>query len=136
MPSDPPLQVPVPALVLTGGGARSAYQAGVLKAVAAMLPGQANPFRVIVGTSGGAVAASVLAGRADQWHKAVRDIEHVWANFRVGQVYRADTATLLATLGACAVQPVRGGGTQTVPLRVEPRGIIEPFEWLVDSLKG
>jgi predicted acylesterase/phospholipase RssA len=39
MPSDPPLQVPVPALVLTGGGARSAYQAGVLKAVAAMLPG-------------------------------------------------------------------------------------------------
>jgi NTE family protein len=86
MPSDPPLPVPGPALVLTGGGARSAYQVGVLKAVAAMLPGQSNPFRVIVGTSGGAVAASVLAGRADQWQGARH--RHVWSNFHVGQVYR------------------------------------------------
>ena len=36
--------------------------------------------------------------------------------------------------GACAQRSTRGGGRQMVPLRVEPRGIIEPFEWLVENL--
>lgn len=83
-------QVPdtgVPALVLTGGGARAAYQVGVLKAVAELLPGRPLPFRVILGTSAGAVAASVIAARARRWHRAVRQIEEVWANFHVDQVF-------------------------------------------------
>ena len=58
---------PVVGLVLTGGGARSAYQIGVLRALAQMLPGARNPFPVIVGTSAGAVAASVLAAEAHAW---------------------------------------------------------------------
>jgi NTE family protein len=87
MQSDPLIPPTVPALVLTGGGARSAYQVGVLKAVADLLPEQQNPFKVILGTSGGAVAASVLASRADQWRGAIADIESVWANFRVQQVF-------------------------------------------------
>jgi NTE family protein len=95
MPSDPPLTQTVPALVLTGGGARSAYQVGVLKAVAELLPGQPNPFRVILGTSGGAVAASVLASRADRWHEAVAASERVWANFHVGQVYHVGRRQML-----------------------------------------
>lgn len=89
MPVTPPSQRPVPALVLTGGGARAAYQVGVLKAVAELLPRQANPFPVIVGTSAGAVAASVLATRADHWHQAVASIEQVWANFHVGHIFHS-----------------------------------------------
>ncbi len=37
--------------------------------------------------------------------------------------------------GACATRTLRGGGLQSVPLRIEPRGIVEPFEWLVDNLR-
>jgi NTE family protein len=85
----------VPALVLTGGGARSSYQVGVLKAVAELLPEQPNPFRVILGTSGGAVAASVLAARAHDWHQAVAAIEYVWANFRVGQIFHVSRRKML-----------------------------------------
>jgi len=95
MSSDLPTTAPVPALVLTGGGARSAYQVGVLKAVAELLPGQPNPFRIIVGTSAGAVAASVLAARASHWHEAVASIEQVWANFHVGQVFHVSRRRML-----------------------------------------
>ena len=50
------------ALVLTGGGARAAYQVGVLKGIAQLLPRGANcPFQVITGTSAGAVSAIALA---------------------------------------------------------------------------
>ena len=80
--------VPVPALVLTGGGARSAYQVGVLKAVSELLAGRKIPFRVILGTSGGAVAAAVIAARARRWHRAIVQIERVWAQFHVQQVFR------------------------------------------------
>lgn len=96
MSSDPSSIREVPALVLTGGGARAAYQVGVLKAAAELLPDRRNPFRVILGTSAGAVSASVLAARASRWHAAVRDIEHVWANFRVGQVYNVGRRHMLA----------------------------------------
>ncbi len=81
------MQPPVPALVLTGGGARAAYQVGVLKAVAELLPQEANPFRVIVGTSAGAVSAAVLAARAEHWHEAVAALKRVWANFRTAQIF-------------------------------------------------
>src|SRR5438034_6751435 len=50
---------PTVGLVLTGGGARSAYQVGVLRALAELLPRARNPFQIIVGTSAGAVAAGV-----------------------------------------------------------------------------
>jgi len=91
MSATPPSpRLPVPALVLTGGGARSAYQVGVLKGLAELLPEQANPFRVIVGTSAGAVAAAVLAARADHWKQAIAAIERVWANFHVQQIFHVE----------------------------------------------
>jgi NTE family protein len=95
MPSDPPSAPIVPALVLTGGGARSAYQVGVLKAIGHLLPEQPNPFRVIVGTSAGAVTASVLASRADRWHEAISAIEKVWAEFHVPHVFRTGRRQML-----------------------------------------
>jgi NTE family protein len=86
------------ALVLPGAGARGAYQIGVLKAIAGLLPERApNPFSVICGTSAGAINAAVLAGRAANFERAVADMEHVWANFTASQVYRADDWTMLKT---------------------------------------
>ena len=81
---------PVVGLVLTGGGARSAYQVGVLRALTQLLPRARNPFPIIVGTSAGAVAAGVLAAEAHQWKRAVVGLEEVWANFRAEQVFRVD----------------------------------------------
>lgn len=86
------------ALVLPGAGARGAYQIGVLKAVARLLPErEPNPFSVICGTSAGAINAAVLAGRAAHFERAVADMEHVWANFSASQVYRTDNWTMLKT---------------------------------------
>lgn len=83
-------------LLLTGGGARAAYQVGVLKAVARLTPvGSACPFRVISGTSAGGVAAVALASRMGDFHAAVAGLERVWANFHVNEVYRADAISML-----------------------------------------
>ena len=105
---------PTVGLVLTGGGARSAYQVGVLLALTELLPRARNPFPVIIGTSAGAVASSVLAAEAHRWRRAVAGLESVWANFRTGQVFhvapphmlRSGTHWLLALLsGGLVLSP-------------------------------
>lgn len=83
-------------MLLTGGGARAAYQVGVLKAIAELMPGSsACPFGVILGTSAGGVAAVALASRMADFRGSVQRIEQVWANFHVEQVFRADTVSML-----------------------------------------
>ena len=84
------------ALVLPGGGARGAFQVGVLKALAEILPkSSANPFSVISGTSAGAVNSVVLASKAGHLRSAVAELEQVWAHFRCHQVYKTDHLTML-----------------------------------------
>ena len=82
-------------LILTGGGARAAYQVGVLKALSHIHPRPDWPFPIIVGTSAGAVSASILAGNVVRWHESVLEIEKVWANFRVHHVFRSDAVAML-----------------------------------------
>jgi NTE family protein len=83
-------------LILPGGGARGAYQVGVLKALAEMMPrGARNPFPVLSGTSAGAINVAVLASRAARFSFAVAELERVWANFRAEQVYRTDAPVML-----------------------------------------
>jgi NTE family protein len=78
-------------LVLTGGGARAAYQVGVLKAVRDMLPlPEKNPFPILCGTSAGAINAATLAVFADNFNSAVERLLAVWENFHVHHVYRSD----------------------------------------------
>jgi len=78
-------------LVLTGGGARAAYQVGVLKAIADIIPESSrNPFGIICGTSAGAINAVGLASHADNYRNAVYSMEMVWKSFRPHQVYRSD----------------------------------------------
>lgn len=86
--SNPPQRT---ALVLSGGGARAAYQVGVLKAVAELLPQhKAIPFSIICGTSAGAINATVLACYASRFRIGMRRLEQVWAGFHTAQIYRAD----------------------------------------------
>lgn len=83
-------------LILTGGGARAAYQVGVLKAIAEFLPRHAhNPFPVICGTSAGALNAAALAANAQNFRKGVRYIDNIWRNFHADQVYRTDAIGVL-----------------------------------------
>ncbi|HUX24621.1 MAG TPA: patatin-like phospholipase family protein [Burkholderiales bacterium] len=85
-------------LILTGGGARAAYQVGVLKAIRDLLPDQAkNPFPILCGTSAGAVNAAVLAIHADDFRRGVGHLLEVWENFHVERVYRADPWSMLKT---------------------------------------
>jgi NTE family protein len=84
-------------LVLAGGGARAAYQVGVLQAIREMLPEPAvNPFPIICGTSAGAVNAGALAVTADNFGLAVENLLEVWRHFEPRHVYRADFAGSMA----------------------------------------
>ncbi len=87
-------------LILTGGGARAAYQVGVLKAISDILIEEGwspheNPFGIICGTSAGAINATALACRADHFSESVNSIVHVWSHFEASHVYRADSLGVL-----------------------------------------
>ena len=87
-------------LVLTGGGARAAYQVGVLKAISAILveegwPASVNPYDIICGTSAGAINATALACHADAFGEGLQKVVKIWENFRAEQVYRADSLGVL-----------------------------------------
>ncbi len=84
-------------LILAGGGARAAYQVGVLKAIAEMLPQESpNPFPILCGTSAGAINATTLAIYATRFQEGVRRLTFVWRNFHVHQVFRTDPLGILA----------------------------------------
>ena len=98
------------ALVLPGGGARGAFQVGVLKALAEILPKKsANPFSVISGTSAGAINSVVLAARAQHFRSAIAELEQVWAHFRCHQVYKTDHLTMLKSSVHWLLSIVLGG---------------------------
>ena len=87
-------------LVLTGGGARAAYQVGVLQAISAILAEQGwapdvNPYDIICGTSAGAINATALACHADAFNEGLQKVIKIWENFQVEQVYRADSLGVL-----------------------------------------
>ena len=83
-------------LVLTGGGARAAYQVGVVKAIRDILGNPAgNPFPILCGTSAGAINAVTLAAFADDFTRAVGNLIEIWENMRCEYVYRTDAASIL-----------------------------------------
>ena len=87
-------------LVLTGGGARAAYQVGVVKAVREILGNPAkNPFPIVCGTSAGAINAATLAAYADDFNGSVERLLEQWESMRCSKVYRTD-AWSIAKSGA------------------------------------
>jgi NTE family protein len=103
------------ALVLSGGGARAAYQVGVLKALAEVWPEESPPYDVVVGTSAGAVCAAVLATHAANWRDGIRRLEQVWANFTVEQVFRADFSAMIGAGLRWMSSAMTGGRLGTAP---------------------
>lgn len=97
-------------LVLPGGGARGAYQVGVLKAIAELLPRRSpSPFAVLSGTSAGAVNTVVIASRARLFHVGVAELEHVWRNFKSAQVFKSDAGTMFKNSMHWLLAVVTGG---------------------------
>ena len=104
-------------LVLTGGGARAAYQVGVLQAISEMLPADSPcPFPIICGTSAGAINATVLAANAGNFTQAVHQLMMVWKNFHVHHVYRADPAGVMHNSGKWIIAALTGGLGRTTPI--------------------
>jgi len=115
-------------LVLTGGGARAAYQAGALRAIAEVFGPGPLPFRVLAGTSAGAINVAFLAARADDFRAGARRLHELWAGLTPADVYRADPlalgrtgARLVAQLGSGGLFGGGGGGATSLldsePLR-------------------
>lgn len=109
-------------IVLTGGGARAAYQVGVLQALAEILPTRAPQFEVISGTSAGAINAAYLAANAAEWKRAVDGLATLWKNLQPERIYRTDTLSL-GKIGARWLMATALGG----------RGQGQPANYLLDT---
>ncbi len=133
-------ETPITGLVLSGGGARAAYQVGVLRAIARLRRSTAasprrSPFGVICGTSAGAINAAALACNADQFDAAVEGIARVWENFRVEQVYRADSLGVIRS-GAQWLTMLSIGWLIARWRRLRPRSLLDnaPLGELLEQL--
>jgi NTE family protein len=108
------------AIVLPGGGARGAYQVGVLKAIAEIHGGQESPFGVICGTSAGAINAAVLASHAHEFAKGVERLEKFWGDMYCARIYRTDARTVF-TSGLGLALTLASGGL----LNLAPRALLD-----------
>ena len=119
---------PSTGLILTGGGARAAYQVGVLRAVhrirqeAGAPPG--NPYPVLAGTSAGALNAAALATDADDADAGIAKLVRVWENMHVEQVYRTDSFGVIRT-GAKWLTMMSMGWAIARMRRLRPRSMLD-----------
>ena len=125
------------ALVLSGGGARAAYQVGVLQTIAAIRRDQGqlhgpNPFPILSGTSAGAINAAALACGADDFDKAVVHMAHTWQHIHAEQVYHVSGLRMLRA-GARWLGLLSLGWLLTRWWRIKPRSLLDnaPLEDLL-----
>lgn len=101
-------------LILSGGGARAAYQIGVLRTIANILPRQTrNPFHVISGTSAGALNAVSLATHAQRLRTGVRTLEYIWKNISSDQIYRLDKGGVISSASGWVMAMISNKATET-----------------------
>jgi NTE family protein len=103
------------AIVLDGGGARAAYQVGLLRWLVRHYPDLRLP--LITGVSAGAINAVFLASHPGPLSSAVDDLSQLWTSLTVDQVFRVDNRSLLGNLWHWGLRLVSGGGTVAPPLR-------------------
>lgn len=98
------------ALILSGGGARAAYQVGVLKGLAELLPvGSRNPFPIICGTSAGAINAATLAAHEGSFADAVASLEDLWLQLEPQHVYRCGWLEMTRSVGRLLLSLINRG---------------------------
>lgn len=105
----------ITALVLPGGGARSAYQVGVLKAIAEIRGNRPNPFPLICGVSAGAINAATLASHAHEFAQGVQILEKFWASMSCNRIYRTEGWTVFSNGLHWLVSLTFGGGLVSNP---------------------
>ncbi len=117
---------PKVALILTGGGARAAYQVGVLRALSELLPKDAHtPFPIICGTSAGSINSTILAVDAGNFRHAVRRLITVWKNFHVHHVYRADMFGAFRHSARWLLAALSGGRLRTLSGNAHPVSLLD-----------
>ncbi|MBH9553379.1 patatin-like phospholipase family protein [Inhella gelatinilytica] len=118
---------PSTGLILTGGGARAAYQIGVLQGIAQIKRDAGvggNPFQVISGTSAGAINAAALACEADHFDGAVDALVRLWSRLHVEQIYRADAFGVMRTGGRWVTMMTLGWAIQRWR-KSQPRSLLD-----------
>lgn len=104
-------------LILSGGGSRAAYQVGVLRAIANVLPKHhPNPFDVIAGTSAGALNAASLASHAWRFSTAIRSLEYIWKSLSSDQIYDPQSGNLLGGASNVLLSMVGAGKPPEKPV--------------------
>lgn len=120
------------ALVFGGGGARAAYQVGVLKAIVQFYPrNHGIPFKVLSGTSAGGINATAMATYASSFHLGVRKLEWVWSHISIDQVYSASIAGVFGHLGKMAFKGMQSKGPNLNPASLFNN---EPLRHLLNQL--
>lgn len=120
------------ALVLGGGGSRAAYQVGVLKALVQLYPrNHGIPFKIICGTSAGAINGTSIATHASCFHLGVKKLEWVWRHFETRKVYRATLPGVLKHLSKMALK-----GLQDDKVNTDAGSLLdnEPLRHLLNEL--
>jgi NTE family protein len=97
------------ALVLSGGGARAAYQAGALRALSEIMGSGASPFSILAGVSAGAINGAAIAAGADDFRGAAERLTETWMSLEPDSVYRSDTPRLMS-IGAHWLKDLTSGG--------------------------
>ena len=119
-------------LVLTGGGARAAYQVGVIQALAEMGHPTNSPFNIITGVSAGAINGSYMMSRADEFGVAAQGLWDLWANLESEKIYRTDP-TAVASLGSKWLKTVGMGGLFSQKKRANHLLNTEPLRQLLQQ---
>lgn len=104
------------ALILSGGGARAAYQVGVLQALAEIRPDMSNPFPIVCGTSAGAINAVAMAAHPGEFIEAVDSLASTWRQLEIEQVFKTGWGDLLRNLGHVAASFLHDGIARGRPL--------------------
>jgi NTE family protein len=107
------------ALVMGGGGARAAYQVGVLKAIARRAPKLAIP--ILTGVSAGAINTAFLASRTGDLDQRIERLEELWLSLTVDKVFQSDSFSLLRTASRWGVRLISGSSRLTP----RPRGMVD-----------
>ena len=107
------------AIVLTGGGARAAYQVGFLRCIARHVPDLHFP--ILTGVSAGAINAAYLAAHPGTQAEAIVALTDLWRGLSVERVFRVDTPTLVSNVARWGIRLVSGGG----PIAPRVRGLLD-----------
>lgn len=124
------------AIVMGGGGARAAYQVGVLRGLARHLPQLRIP--IVTGVSAGAINAAHLAAHHGTFAQAVEELHGLWSELRTGNVFRVDAASLAWQVLGWALRLTSGGQTPTVRVRgmVDAAPLTEFLEEALAAVDG